>query len=88
MRGGADRVDDAWQLRDDSVALSDGIEDDEALELALLAYAQRSAARTGAQWYAAEFARRDEEEDRQRELTARWRPATVAPGPAPRRTPD
>jgi hypothetical protein len=78
MRGGADRVDDAWQLSDGSAALRADLEDDGAMELGLLAYAQRSAARVGAEWFAAEFARRDAEEQRQREVAERWQPPTVA----------
>jgi len=81
MRGGADRVDDAWDLSDGSAALRADIEDDRALELGLLAYAQRSAAKTGAAWFAAEFARREEEERRERELAEGWRPRMVAPAP-------
>jgi hypothetical protein len=64
MRGdGADRVDDAWQMSDGSSALAANL-DDVIVEHDLLAYAQRSAARAGAEWYAAEFRRRDEEEQR------------------------
>jgi hypothetical protein len=77
MRGAADRVDDPWELDDDSAALRADIEDDGAMELALLAYAQRSAARTGAEWFAAEFARREDEERRQRNAQALWQPAVV-----------
>ena len=79
MRDMADRVDDAWELSDGSAALRADLEDDGAMELGLLAYAQRSAARTGAAWFAAEFARREEEERRDRELTERWQPPTVEP---------
>jgi len=62
MRGdGADRVDDVWQMSDGSSALAASLDDIE-VEHDLLAYAQRSAARAGAEWYAAEFRRRDEEE--------------------------
>ena len=64
MRGdGADRVDDVWQMSDGSSALAASLDDIE-VEHDLLAYAQRSAARAGAEWYAAEFRRRDEEEQR------------------------
>jgi hypothetical protein len=81
MRDAADRVDDPWQLSDDSAADRADIEQDRGLELALLAYAQRSAARTGAEWFAAEFARREEEEQRQRGAIARWEPSVAAPDP-------
>lgn len=81
MRGGAGRVDDVWQLSDGSAALRVDIEVEREMELGLLAYAQRSAARAAAEWYTAEFARRDEEEDRQRELAKRWQPPTVASEP-------
>jgi hypothetical protein len=74
MRGAADRVDDSGHLSDGSATLRADHENDGATELALLAYAQRSAARRGAEWYAAEFARRDAEERRQRELAERWQP--------------
>jgi hypothetical protein len=37
------------------------------MERALLAYAHRSAARVGAEWFAAEFARREEDERVERE---------------------
>jgi hypothetical protein len=76
MREAADRdLEDAWQLSDGSAAQRVDIEDDSAMELALLSYAQRSAARAGAEWFAAEFARREEEEQSQRETVARWEPA-------------
>jgi len=64
MGDGADRVDDLWQMSDGSSALAASL-DDVIVEDELLAYAQRSAARAGAEWYAAEFQRRDEEERRQ-----------------------
>jgi len=70
MRGdGADRVEDVWQMSDGSSALAASLDDIE-VEHDLLAYAQRSAARAGAEWYAAEFRRRDEEEQRAPEVRA------------------
>jgi hypothetical protein len=76
MREEADReIEDAWELSDGSAAQRADIEDDSGMELALLAYAQRSAARAGAEWFAAEFARREEEEQSHRQAVARWEPA-------------
>jgi hypothetical protein len=60
MRDEGDRF-VAWRLDDASGTPRADLED-ERLERALLAYAQRSAARVGAEWFAAEFARREEEE--------------------------
>ena len=72
MRGWRERTDDdEWRLSDGSFALSADLDDHE-LELALLAAAQKSAARMGAEWYAAEFARRDEEDRQQRERAELW----------------
>ena len=65
MRGEGDRFVDAWRL-DASATTGSGFED-EQVERALLAYAQRSAARVGAEWFAAEFARREEQERLDRE---------------------
>ena len=77
MRGdGADRVEDVWQMSDGSSALAASLDDIE-VEHDLLAYAQRSAARAGAEWYAAEFRRRDEEEQRAPEVRA----GAPLPGP-------
>jgi hypothetical protein len=76
MREEADRqIEDAWELSDGSAAQRADIEDDGGMELALLAYAQRSAARAGAEWFAAEFARREEEEQSRRQTVAKWEPA-------------
>jgi hypothetical protein len=76
MREAADReIEDAWELSDGSAAQRADIEDDSGMELALLAYAQRSAARAGAEWFAAEFARREEEEQSRRQRVAKWEPA-------------
>src|SRR5689334_16430249 len=60
MRDEGDRF-VAWRL-DDAPGTPRADFEDERLERALLAYAQRSAARVGAEWFAAEFARREEEE--------------------------
>jgi hypothetical protein len=68
MRDEGDRF-VAWRLDDASATLGTDLED-ERLEHALLAYAQRSAARVGAEWFAAEFARREEDERSQREGAA------------------
>jgi hypothetical protein len=76
MREAADReIEDPWELSDGSAAQRADIEDDTGMELALLSYAQRSAARAGAEWFAAEFARREEEEQSRRQTVARWEPA-------------
>src|SRR6185312_12832805 len=53
---------------------------DEEMERALLAYAQRSAARVGAEWFAAEFARREELERLELEGAERRLPIVDAPG--------
>ena len=50
------------------------------MERALLAYAQQSAARVGAEWFAAEFARREELERLELEVAERRRPIVDAPG--------
>ena len=77
MRGdGADRIEDVWQMSDGSSALAASL-DDIVVDNALLAYAQRSAARSGAEWFAAELQRRDEEE--QRELEAKQGAAEQGP---------
>jgi len=60
MRDEGDRF-VAWRL-DDAPATPGTDLEEERMERALLAYAHRSAARVGAEWFAAEFARRDEEE--------------------------
>jgi len=83
---GADRVDElraAWVEGPEPEA--DRV--DEELEAALLAYAHREATRWGAERFAAEFERRDEEE---RRLTGAgspphrypWEPDEVAPPPS------
>ena len=78
MREEAGRVDDPWLMSDGSAAIAE--EDiDPTVELALLSYAQRSAARSGAEWFAAEFQRREDEEQRQREL-ADWPDPAAATG--------
>ena len=70
MREEAGRVDDPWLMSDGSAAIAE--EDiDPTVELALLSYAQRSAARSGAEWFAAEFQRREDQEQRLRE-NADW----------------
>jgi len=50
------------------------------MERALLAYAQQSAARVGAEWFAAEFARREELERLELEVAERRLPIVDAPG--------
>lgn len=60
MRDEGDRF-VAWRL-DDAPATPETNLEEERMERALLAYAHRSAARVGAEWFAAEFARRDEED--------------------------
>jgi hypothetical protein len=60
MRDEGDRF-VAWRLDDASATLGTDLED-ERMERALLAYAHRSATRVGAEWFAAEFARREEED--------------------------
>lgn len=81
MRDEGDRF-VAWRLDDTSVTPGADLEE-ERMERALLAYAQRSAARVGAKWFAAEFARRDEDERVQIE-----RAAEAADVPAPDPTPE
>jgi hypothetical protein len=66
MREEAVRDDDPWQLSDGSAAQPAEPAEDQSVEVALLAYAQRSAARAGAEWFEAEFARREEVERRER----------------------
>jgi hypothetical protein len=70
MRDEGDRF-VAWRL-DDAPATPETDFEQERMEGALLAYAHRSAARVGAEWFAAEFARR-EEEDRVQEARAAQR---------------
>jgi len=78
MRDEGDRF-VAWRLDDTSVTPGADLEE-ERMERALLAYAQRSAARVGAEWFAAEFARRDEDERVQIERAAE---AADVPAPDP-----
>jgi hypothetical protein len=83
---GADRVD---ELRGGSLERPafEADHDEEQLEAALLAYAHRKATRWGAERFAAEFERRDEEE---RRLTGAgtppfrypWEPDEIAPPPS------
>ena len=83
---GADRVE---ELRGGSVErpVLEADHDDEQLEAALFAYAHRKATRWGAERFAAEFERRDEEE---RRLTGAgtppfrypWEPDEIAPPPS------
>ena len=75
MRDEGDRF-VAWRLDDASARLTADPED-ERMERALLAYAHRSAARVGAEWFAAEFARRDEEERLQQDRAGEG-PETLA----------
>jgi hypothetical protein len=81
MRDEGDRF-VAWRLDDASTTFGANLED-ERMEHALLAYAQRSAARMGAEWFAAEFARRDEEERLQRERPVERRESGEPPAEAP-----
>src|SRR5215831_14183718 len=83
MRDEGDRF-DAWRLDDAPTRPGTDLED-ERMERALLAYAHRSAARIGAEWFAAEFARR-EEDDRLQEALAAERQAALddsVPAPTP-----
>ena len=83
---GADRVDEldaAWVERPEPEA----DRTDEELETALLAYAHQRATRWGAERFAAEFERRDEEERRLTGTGAQpyrypWEPDEVAPPPS------
>ena len=83
---GADRVDEldaAWVERPEPEA----DRTDEELETALLAYAHQRATRWGAERFAAEFERRDEEERRLTGTGAApyrypWEPDEVAPPPS------
>ncbi len=79
---GADRVDDVWQMSDGSSALAASL-DDVAVDHALLAYAQRAAAKVGSEWFAAELQRREEEEQRGHEAPADavWAKPEIAPAP-------
>ena len=80
MRDEGDRF-VAWRL-DDAPATPGTDLEEERMERALLAYAHRSAARVGAEWFAAEFARRDEQE-RLQEAREAERLALTEPAPAP-----
>ena len=80
MRDEGDRF-VAWRLDDTSVTPGADLEE-ERMERALFAYAHRSAARVGAEWFAAEFARRDEEERLEIERVAEAADEP-APGPSP-----
>jgi hypothetical protein len=75
MRG-ADRIEDAWELSDGSAAHRAN-DDEETIELADLIAAQRA----GAAWFGAEFARREEAEQREREAVRTWRPVIAHPEP-------
>ena len=77
MREQTDHIDEVWAMSDGSAPQI--TEEDETDELDLLVDAQRSAARAGAAWYAAEFARREEEEERERAATPRWEPRALEP---------
>jgi hypothetical protein len=77
----------AWRLDDASSTLPTDLED-ERMERALLAYAHRSASRVGAEWFAAEFARRDEEERLQEARAVSQREALDAPVRVPDPTPE
>jgi hypothetical protein len=79
MRDEGDRFVD-WRLDDAPATLGADLEDDR-IEHALLAYAQPSAARMGAEWFAAEFARREEDERLQRRGAAGPRGTVDEPVP-------
>jgi hypothetical protein len=51
--------------------------DEGGLDGAVFEHARRSAAKAGAAWFEAEFARREEEERRDREAVIGWRPGDV-----------
>lgn len=59
--GGADRIEQDLTWADVAAPMIDP-DEDSSVEDALLAYAHRKAARTGAEWFAAEWQRRDEAE--------------------------
>jgi hypothetical protein len=59
--GGADRIEQDLTWADVAAPMIDP-DEDSGVEDALLAYAHRKAARTGAEWFAAEWQRRDEAE--------------------------
>jgi outer membrane biosynthesis protein TonB len=83
MSGEGDRFVDTWRLGDapeTSGSTSGSGTQDEEMERALLAYAQQSAARVGAEWFAAEFARREELERLELEVAERRHPIVDAPG--------
>jgi hypothetical protein len=82
MRDEADRVVGAGRLDDASATFGADLEEDPTVERALLAYAQRSAARVGAEWFAAEFARREEDDRLEREH-AGWPPIADGSHPDP-----
>jgi hypothetical protein len=75
MREEAVHESDPWQLSDGSPAQPE----EPSIEMALLAYAQRSAAKAGAAWFEAEFARREQEEQRERGQVRRLEPAVEPP---------
>lgn len=85
MRDEADRVVTTWRPADAPATRGADVDDEDSMERALLAYAQRSAARVGAEWFAAEFARRDEDERLEREDAWTWRSplGRAAPDMAP-----
>jgi len=73
------RDDDAWRMSDGSPARAPDADEEQSIDMALLAYAQRSAAKAGAEWFEAEFARREEEERRERGEVRRLRPRAEPP---------
>jgi len=83
MRDEGDRF-VAWRL-DDAPATPDANLEEERMERALLAYAHRSAARAGAEWFAAEFARREEADRLDEARDTERREALDTPAPAPSR---
>jgi hypothetical protein len=81
---GADRVQDAWPLSDGSASLAADPDEERWVANALFAYAHQAAARSGAEWFAAEFARREEEEQRRSDAAAPYpRTRTDTPCVAP-----
>ena len=74
MRENPVRDDDPWRMSDGSPAQPPDADEEQSIDMALLAYAQRSAAKAGAEWFEAEFARREEEERRERGEVRRLRP--------------
>jgi hypothetical protein len=77
MREQAERVDEVWEMSDGSAPRHTDDDDVETIELAVLIDAQRA----GAAWFGAEFARREEAEQRERDSVAHWRPAQAQPEP-------